>query len=373
MADEDFFKESLEQSKKKSRIVTKYFGAWARVVLRAAKARNVNIAYVDLFAGPGRYKDGTPSTPEIVLRKAINDADLREKLVTLFNDKDPANVQSLSETVKSLPGTDKLRHQPYILNEEVGPKIADTFKHVRFVPTLLFVDPWGYKGLSLALINSVLRHWGCDCVFFFNYNRINAGMTNEAVREHMDDLFGKERAETIRAQLEGLSPDERESLIMRELSSGLADAGGKFVLRFAFKNDKGTRTKHYLIFATKNRRGYEIMKTIMAKESSELDQGVASFSHTFAASQNQFSLGFGGPIDELEEMLLTEFAGESIAMRRIYERHSVGRPYIESNYKKALTNLEFAKKIYADPPSEKRRKGTFGPDVIVTFPPRAGR
>ena len=58
----------------------------------------------------------------------------------------------------------------------------------------MFVDPWGYKGLSLRLINSVLKDWACECIFFFNYNRINMGLGNDAVKEHMDALFGEERA-----------------------------------------------------------------------------------------------------------------------------------------------------------------------------------
>jgi len=51
------------------------------------------------------------------------------------------------------------------------------------------VDPRGYKGLSLGPINSVLQNWGRDCVFFFNYNRVNMGLSNETVREHMSSSF----------------------------------------------------------------------------------------------------------------------------------------------------------------------------------------
>lgn len=88
MVDTSFFDESSEQSRIKSRIVAKYFWAWAKVIISAARSREKRIAYVDLFAGPGRYNDGTPSTPVIVLQKAIKDSELREMLVTLFNDKD---------------------------------------------------------------------------------------------------------------------------------------------------------------------------------------------------------------------------------------------------------------------------------------------
>ena len=123
--------------------------------------------------------------------------------------------------------------------------------------------------MSLKLINSVLQNWGCDCVFFFNYNRVNMGLNNDAVREHMDALFGKERADLLRARLLGLRPEEREMLIVEELSQALKQMGASFVLPFAFKDERSDRTKHHLIFATKHFKGYEIMKGIMAKESSE--------------------------------------------------------------------------------------------------------
>jgi three-Cys-motif partner protein len=63
------------------------------------------------------------------------------------------------------------------------------FSQMRLIPTLFFVDPWGYKGLTLQLINSVLKNWGCDAIIFFNYNRINRGLSNPAVQAHMNALF----------------------------------------------------------------------------------------------------------------------------------------------------------------------------------------
>ena len=84
--------------------------------------------------------------------------------------------------------------------EEVGEKIAEIFKQMDTIPALFFVDPWGYKGLSLRLISSFLGSWGCDCIFFFNYNRINMGINNQAVKEHMDALLeknGQMNSETV--------------------------------------------------------------------------------------------------------------------------------------------------------------------------------
>ncbi len=366
-----FFEESREQSIIKARIVSKYFWAWAKVIIPTAKKRGKRIAYIDLFAGPGRYKDGTQSTPLLVLQKAIEDTDMREMLVTVFNDADPENVSSLREAITALPGIEQLKYKPEIRHEEVGSEIVRMFEQRALVPTFFFVDPWGYKGLSLRLINSVLKDWGCDCIFFFNYNRISMGLTNEAVRQHMDALFGKERADAMRIQLEHLSPADREALIVEELAKALKQMGGDYVLPFTFKNEQGSRTTHHLIFVSKSFRGYEIMKDIMAKESSQQDQGVPSFEYSPASEKYPFLFELTRPLDELEDMLLSSFAGRKLTMRQVYESHNVGRPFVESNYKKALLNLEKAGRIKAEPPAGKRRsrKGepTFADTVMVTF------
>ena len=79
---ESFFDESTEQSQIKAKIVSDYFFAWAKVITTVQ--RSDRIAYIDLFAGPGRYKDGTMSTPLMVLERAIRDPVIAERLVTLL-------------------------------------------------------------------------------------------------------------------------------------------------------------------------------------------------------------------------------------------------------------------------------------------------
>lgn len=375
MVTQDFFKESRDQSKIKAKIVAKYFRAWATVIMSSMRERKGRLGYVDLFAGRGQYEDGTPSTPVIVLQTALKDPELSQRLVTFFNDSNPDNIRSLQEAIDAIPGIEKLRYRPRLEKEEVGQKIVEEFKQMKLVPTLLFVDPWGYKGLSLALVNSVVQNWGCDCIFFFNYNRINPGVSNETVREHMDALFGENGTESIRQQSIGMDPNERESLIIEELSSRLREMGTRYVLPFTFKNEHGTRTSHYLFFISKNFKGYEIMKDIMAKESSAQDQGVPSFVYSPASKKNPFLFELTRPLEDLDEMLLTVFAGQRLKMHQIYERHSVDRRYIKANYKSVLTNMEATGKINADPPAAKRprKKGivTFGDSVIVTFAERS--
>ncbi|HWA99871.1 MAG TPA: three-Cys-motif partner protein TcmP, partial [Pirellulales bacterium] len=233
----DFFAEQADHSEVKSAIVATYFRHWAKVITGYLKRQRkpTTIQYIDLFAGPGRYKDGSKSTPLLILEAAIKDPLLRDNLVTSFNDVEPASTSSLVAEIKKLPGIERLKYAPDVSTEEVGENIVKMFESVRLIPTLFFVDPWGYKGLSLRLINSVLKDWACECIFFFNYGRINAGLSNELVKTHMHALFGPERGEALRVRLEPMSPEERELTIVEEICEALIELGGKYTLPFVFK------------------------------------------------------------------------------------------------------------------------------------------
>jgi three-Cys-motif partner protein len=362
-----FFEEAKEQSTVKTTIVEKYFDAWSKVIIPWAKKADDKIAYIDLFAGPGRYEDGTKSTPIKVLEKALASPDLRRMLVTLFNDLDSDNTQSLERAIAEIPGIERMKHPPQVENEEVGTQIVGMFQDMRLIPTLFFVDPWGYKGLSLGLIESVLKDWGCDCIFFFNYTRINMGIRNPLVVEHMDGLFGNERAERLRRKLDGLSAPEREASIIEAISSALDPDANRFVLPFRFKRPDGARTSHHLVFVTKHVKGYEIMKEIMARESSSAVQGVPSFEYNPAVLRQGLLFELSRPLDELGDLLLAEFAGRTLTMKDVYDAHHVGRPFIKANYKAVLRQLEEAGRIRTDPSARMRKKDTLADHVRITF------
>ena len=162
-------------------------------------------------------------------------------------------------------------------------------------------------------------------------------------------------------------------MIVEELCQAIKSYGGRYTLPFRFRDATGNRTSHHLIFVSKNFRGYDIMKEIMAKESSGAEQGVPSFEYSPADFLPKQSLLFqlSRPLEDLQDQLLEAYAGRTLSMRTIYEEHSVDTPYIASNYKKALINLENDGKIAArKSDGSKRRKETFADDVLATFPDR---
>lgn len=376
MLDNSFYDEPTESSQVKARIVEKYFWAWANVIL-GRNYKTKLIGYVDFFSGPGRYETGTKSTPLFVLEKAIENEKLRDRLVSVFNDANSDYAKNLEESISLTQDIDTLKYYPIVTNLKLGEEedvSAQIFDHVKGIPTLFFVDPWGYKGLTLNLIISALQNWGCDCIFFFNYSRIIMGINNPYVEKHMVSLFGKERVDDLRNLPTTLNSTEKELYVLETISQALKENAGQYVLPFRFKSDSSRRSSHHIIFVSKHIRGYHIMKEIMAKESTESDQGVPSFEYNPASRLQPLLFELTRPLDDLSEMLLEIFAGRTMTMKQIFDRHNVGTNYILRNYRDILIKLEAEGKIQTNPSADVRpkRKGdvTFAEKVKVTFPPK---
>ncbi|MCK4857042.1 MAG: three-Cys-motif partner protein TcmP [candidate division Zixibacteria bacterium] len=375
MRKKEFFDEARNQSIIKAAIVSKYFDAWANVIsghLRRPGTQGArNIGYIDLFAGPGKYKDGTQSTPMLVLEKALNNPNVRDRLIMIFNDKDPANIEKLRAEIEEHSRYHELKNKPQFYSKEIGSDIAEILELAHRIPSLSFVDPWGYKGLSRKLIASLIADWGCDCIFFFNFNRVNAAVSSDLFRERMSAIFSAERLSILTARLIDLSSDQRELTILEELTAAMSEISAVHILPFCFKDDRGRRTSHHIILVTKHFKGYEIMKDIMAKYSTSLDQGVPSFVYNQATKAQPFLFELTRPLDELSDMLLEEYAGRELTMDEIYAEHSLGKPYIKKNYKDVLRGLEERGHIRCSPAADDRKKQkgqiTFADSVKVTF------
>ncbi len=296
-------------------------------------------------------------------------------LVTIFNDSDPTFCQELRDAVASLPGIAGLRYAPRILNGEVDQELADHLVSIDLVPSLFFIDPWGYRGLSRQLIDAAVKGWGSDCIFFFNYRRINPALSNPVFTRRMADIFGASGASALAEELRLLDPQGRELQIVESFSQLLHQGPGsqqRFVLPFRFRTESGARTSHYLIFVSKHFRGYEIMKAIMAKESTRADQSVPSFEYSPADERYPTLFPLTQPIDLLCDQLPLQFAGRSLSVKKIYEEHSPGTPYLLANYKEVLVHLEADDRVRMQPSADQRpmRKGvrTCADRVLVSFP-----
>lgn len=95
MSEKDFFEKKSEQSEIKTEIVHEYFWIWAHIIAKhLRKQGSYKIGYVDLFAGKGKYDDGSKSTPLMITETAIQHSEFSQTLATVFNDIKRENYNS---------------------------------------------------------------------------------------------------------------------------------------------------------------------------------------------------------------------------------------------------------------------------------------
>jgi three-Cys-motif partner protein len=370
MVDKSWFEKPTEQSIVKARIVVSYFTAWSNVMKGVLSGSNTprKMAYVDLFAGPGAYEDGTETTPLLILRKAVDDSFLKGHLAAFFNDKDAESIESLECRIREIAGFNDLRFKPQFSSDEVGERFTRWLERTDLSPSLSFIDPWGYKGLSLRLINACIKGWGCDCLFFFNYSRINRSLAVDLFKSHFEEIFGHTRLKEVISRIDTLVPHDREMLIIETLCEALKERCADYVLPFRFKEYNGKRTSHHLFLVTKHFKGYNIMKGILTKESTKKYQGVGEFEFApVLGYQQSFLELFHRPVDELAEKMYLKYKEKQIKFDELYEHESVDTYFIEKHFRSAFHKLEELGKLRINLPNRKRIGSSIPDDALLSF------
>lgn len=319
----------------------------------------------------------------LVLQTVVNDDRFRHLVKAEFNDVDAKKVAKLQAAVTGIAGIGTLSHAPSFDCRIVDEAMAAAFEaEASFPPTLSFVDPWGYKGLSVRLIRALTQHRGCDCIFFFNYNRVNLDLNNPLVREELNGVFGADLASRLRERLVGLSPEEREQCIVGEVGAAVGAGSDRRTFRYKFKAEEADRTSHYLIFASKWHTGKEVIQSILAKVSSQVVQGVPTYEFRprqkgkVVVPPTQTTLWAPQslpPLDQLQENLVVTFAGATMSVLEVRRRYDhVNDRFTQRNYKDVLLRLEGSGRIEVSLPAAARPSRNGGPTladhVMTSFP-----
>lgn len=164
MKEKQFFEKQTISSRIKASIVSEYFPSYCKIIVK--KHTPKEIRYIDLFAGPGIYEDGKLSTPMLIAKQCQNNDFLRQTVKMIFNDnkyssdlEDNFHHQFPEKTFskkphfgKSTVGEEKAISDFLMCNTHNGSK--------NDFPSLLFIDPFGYKGIETEILAKFLRNWG---------------------------------------------------------------------------------------------------------------------------------------------------------------------------------------------------------------------
>ncbi|MFG3348720.1 three-Cys-motif partner protein TcmP [Streptomyces sp. NPDC048018] len=121
----------------KHAILDKYVVPFASKVGKYAP--DGRVVYLDGYAGPGRYDDGTPGSPALILESAAAIADFR-KLDCYFIEKNRKNFQSLSQLVEEAREQGLAAHA---LQGRVERHLDHVLEAAQGSPLFAFLDPFG--------------------------------------------------------------------------------------------------------------------------------------------------------------------------------------------------------------------------------------
>jgi three-Cys-motif partner protein len=368
--EEGFFDHApRDASRVKRQIVVEYFDYYMRVMARSGK----QAGHVDLFAGPGTYGTGEESTPIIICKQVAADPRLRSHVKLWFNEGDPINYEKLKTNIAAVPGVGELTKAPRVTRRIISDSFSPQLSAMR-TPSFVFADPCGYKGLSLHLIASALEPFGNDCIFFFNYNRINMKISYAVMDESINGFFEASRANRLREEIRALkSPQQRERVILKTVKQALDEEAGAYTLTFGFRTREGGGTSHHLVYATKNASALKQMKRICTKASSDKADGVGSLDYDPRDSESGTLPLFSG-LEEVRQRVLQIFAGRTLMFDELILAEAAHTRFTDTVYRNALLELEAESRVTMDPPARGRRLRPGGKQrslpgtTSITFP-----
>lgn len=97
-SNESFFESPQAAAIYKHKLIKGYVSVYVGKVGSTATGRRVHV--YDAYAGPGRYEDNAPGSPELLVDLAVDMASLRD-VQTIFSDSQPKYCQRLRELLIS--------------------------------------------------------------------------------------------------------------------------------------------------------------------------------------------------------------------------------------------------------------------------------
>jgi three-Cys-motif partner protein len=354
----------------KHRILRVYLQGWLPTISYGLEQR---VLVIDGFCGPGEYEGGEDGSPVIALNALKNHTGIdlsttTKKFTFVFLDENDDRIDHLKDVaiptrVGPLPSSVEV----LVDGAEFAPTVSDILDNLdakgqRLAPSLVFVDPFGWKGVPMSLMHRLLQQPKCEVLVTFMVDSVNRFLEHPtpALRQTITDLFGGNQWQSIAQE-----PDRYDKL--RELYE--RQLGGRYVRSFRMMSVRG-RPVYDLVFSTNHIQGLKKMKAAMW----EVDpQKGGSFDDREALRQptlfDEAGVAFDPPAFEpLDAALLARFAGRSVGVAEVEEFVVVDTIFRETHYKKRLKKLEEEGKIVCiDRPGKKRNRGTYPPGTEIKF------
>lgn len=380
----DFFKKQTDSSRVKAAIISEYFPQYCKIISRRHTPQR--FGYFDMFAGPGIYEDESWSTPLLVAKNCYEDPFLRDRVWMVFNDM--AFGDKLKENFEKFFQSGTFEIDPYFANRVFGEwQKIDTFLTRNTMqgfynecPTVLFIDPWGYKHINTRVLTQFMKQWGNEVFIFINTKRLNAAFENEKFQDDLKIVFPLTYNEVKEnKKLQG-SVEERHKYMINQLAEEFRkNLGGMvYYTSFQFREENQKTPSHYLLHITKGAKGFDLVKRVYSRYSN-VDtvlggmDGINTyrFDPKTVSSATMFDEDFKQDnIDKLKSELLKAYKGRKYETEKLFnDDQKTGRLHSYTHYLIAFRQLYEEGKLDVEYTDSKNHKASvlISKSCYITF------
>jgi three-Cys-motif partner protein len=356
--------EMTDHCKVKHILFEKYLHAWIPILGRY----EAKIAYIDGFAGRGKYNDGSYGSPILAI-KAFQDVANYSSVkgiifICYFIEQNKDNHDNLLKVLEEDIGEDVNDNiKCCVINGTFDTIINQILDEAddKIIPTFFFIDPFGFTGVPFTTIKRILSIPKTEIFFNFMVRDVNRFLSIPNQESNMNSLFGCDDWKKY-INLTGQKRQNalRDLYIRQLIDNKLA----KYVWPFKICEDTRCATLYYLLHATNSFKGLDVMKTIMFNQSEYFAYlGPDEFSYQ-DSRYNQLRI-FDFNIDTLKEFLLKFFEkNKKYTYEEIKEKSYLLTPSVDKHYRKAIKELEKEYRVIINRISSKK-SGIKGNDEIT--------
>jgi len=353
-------------TKAKHDLLKNYLAAWFPILSSVSN----RILYIDGFAGPGIYSSGELGSPVYAIKTAYEHMlkDKFKEIVFLFIEKRKDRAEKLKEVLRrefpDLPN-DNIKY--FVVSDEfdrtLDKLLADLdSQSSSLAPTFAFIDPFGYSGFPMDLMERLLAQPKCEIFITFMSGFIKRFL-DEGKEEVLTKLFNSTEWMDIK---KSQNPKDQQvlDLYIKQLKKCCSV---EHVKSFKMIN-KFNMPIYHLVFCTSNIKGLEVMKKAMWNVDIT---GEYKFADNWDEKQS-FLFEFSDKthwIPQAARAVYNEFQGRTTSIPDINRYVIAETPflfyksilqYIENNIEGSIANVIL---------DRKRRRGSFPDDCFIVFNP----
>lgn len=346
----------------KHKILTKYLPAWMQILASS----NPTIAYVDCYAGPGEYPDGSKGSPlkalEIAKRKSKKHG---RTILCFFNDHDAKAIKQLQKSLEGQLNCENVQVASSQVDAEefVDRLLSDpTLAHngQLKVPMFFFIDPFGLN-VPMAMLKRIMSQPKTEILITFMAKHVVRWGRIPTYERTMRELFGHPDPLNLIEQTDGR---DYECRAINAFVTQLREcAHVKHVTRYRIQSADERRTLFYMVYGTNHFKGFKLMKNIM------YNTGVpGTFAYLGPAQPDEYQTQFDtwdGDVQNLMNHLTQKYGGETSAYQWIIEETLAEVSYIEKHFREALKRLESQGRVKVS--GFRGKRGGFKPRTLFEF------